>query len=85
MRYTRRAWGDAQAREYADTLKRGIEGVVSGQLRSKAMSDLHPGLRVAHCRHHYIFYLPRHNAPTWVVAILHERMDLIARIESRLT
>lgn len=84
VRYTRGQWGDTQAREYLVKLQRGIEGVATGRTRSKAMPELYPGIRMIHCEHHYIFCLPRDDAPTLVVAILHERMDQIARIAIRL-
>lgn len=84
VRYTRKAWGDAQARRYAAQLERGVEGVVSGQGAFRDMSVLYPGLRMARCEHHYIFVLPRDGAPALVVAILHERMDLMVRLGERL-
>ncbi|WP_232316649.1 hypothetical protein [Candidatus Burkholderia verschuerenii] len=34
--------------------------------------------------HHCIFCLPREDAPALVVAIVHERMDLMARLADRL-
>lgn len=48
------------------------------------VSDLYPALLMAHCEHHYIFCLPREKAPTLIVAIFHERMDLITRVAGRL-
>jgi len=41
-------------------------------------------LRMVRCEHHYIFCLPRDDAPALVVAIFHERMDLMARLADRL-
>ena len=37
-----------------------------------------------HFEYHYIFCLPRDDAPALIVAILHERMDLMARLADRL-
>ena len=48
------------------------------------MSDLYPELCMAHCEHHYLFCLPREKAPALIVAIFHERMDLMARVVERL-
>jgi len=84
VRYTRMAWGDVQARRYAAQLERGLEAVVSGQGVFKDMSALYPGLRMARCEHHIIFVLPRDGAPALVVAIFHERMDLMVRLQDRL-
>jgi len=83
-RYTQNQWGDAQTRRYLAELKHCIERVSAGQGLSKDMSDLHPGLRMVHCRHHYIFCLPRNDVPALVVAILHEHMDLMVRLADRL-
>jgi plasmid stabilization system protein ParE len=47
------------------------------------MTALYPSLRMIHCEHHFIFCLPRENAPVLVVAILHERMDLMTRVADR--
>jgi plasmid stabilization system protein ParE len=84
IRYTRKQWGDAQTRAYVAKLQRGIEGVATGQGFFKDMAALYPGLRMIHCEHHYIFCLPRDGAPALVVAIFHERMDLMTRLEDRL-
>ncbi len=84
VRYTRKAWGEAQARAYSEALRTGIQRLVNGQGTYKILGDIHPALRVTRCEHHYIFCLWREDAPSLIVAILHERMDLIARITDRL-
>lgn len=84
VRYTRNQWGEVQARRYLAKLTRGIERISSGEGPSKDMGDLYPGLRMVRCEHHYIFCLPRDNAPALVVAIFHEQMDLITRLADRL-
>ena len=35
-------------------------------------------------KHHYVFCLPHGSAPALVVAIFHERMDLMVRLSERL-
>jgi plasmid stabilization system protein ParE len=84
IRYTRQQWGDAQLRVYMDKLERGIARLAAGQGTFKDLAALHPALRMAHCEHHYIFCLRRENAPALIVAILHERMDLMTRLADRL-
>lgn len=84
VRYTRKRWGVAQARSYVAKLERGIASVVSEQGAFRDMSVLYPGLRMARCEHHFLFALPRVDAPALVVAILHERMDLMVRLRERL-
>lgn len=84
IRYTREQWGDVQTRRYVAKLTRGIERIATGQGTSKDMTALYPALRMGRCEHHYIFCLPRDDAPALVVAIFHERMDLMARVVGRL-
>lgn len=84
VRYTRKQWGDAQVRRYITKLERGIACLAAGQGIFKDMSALYPAMRMAHCEHHYVFCLPRGDAPTLIVAIFHERMDLMARLANRL-
>ncbi|WP_416463795.1 type II toxin-antitoxin system RelE/ParE family toxin [Sphingomonas sp. VDB2] len=84
IRYTRAEWGDVQARIYLKKLTRGLERVATGQGAFRNMSALYPNLRVIRCEHHYIFCLPRDAAPALIVAIFHERMDLMVRLADRL-
>lgn len=84
VRYTRKQWGDQQVRGYITKLEQCIVRIASGQGTFKEMSALYPTLRMAHCQHHYVFYLPREDAPALIVAIFHERMDLMARLADRL-
>jgi plasmid stabilization system protein ParE len=84
IRYTRNRWSDAQARRYIAKLEQGIARLAAGQGSFRDMSALFPALRMAHCEHHYVFCLPREEAPPLIVAIFHERMDLMARLADRL-
>jgi len=84
IQHTRQQWGEAQVRRYIARLETGIAKVALGQGVFKEMDALYPGLRVAHCGHHYVFCLPQGNAPALIVAIFHERMDLMARLADRL-
>ena len=84
LRYTRRQWGAAQARRYVGQLQRCVEILATGDGGHRDLEDLHPGLRVVRCEHHDIFCLPRIGAPALIIAILRERMDLMARIAGRL-
>lgn len=84
IRYTRDQWGEAQLRRYIARLEEGITRLASSQQSFKDMGSLYPKLRMARCEHHYVFCLPRENAPALIVAIFHERMDLMARLADRL-
>ncbi|MGE8106487.1 type II toxin-antitoxin system RelE/ParE family toxin [Allorhizobium sp. NPDC080224] len=82
--YTRAQWSAAQVRHYVTALERGMENIAAGKAPFKDLSALYPALRMARCQHHYIFCLPRDHAPALIVAILHERMDLMRRLADRL-
>ena len=84
IRYTRQQWSDQQVRVYIGRLERGIARLAARQGAYRDMSDLYPKLLMAHCEHHYAFALTREGAPALVVAILHERMDLMTRLAERL-
>ncbi|WP_443971455.1 type II toxin-antitoxin system RelE/ParE family toxin [Sphingobium sp. CR28] len=85
VRHTRKQWGAPQARIYVAQVREGIEMLVAGQGAFKDMSDLYPALRMARCEHHYIFCLPRTEEPAIIIAIFHERMDLMTRLGARLS
>lgn len=84
IRHTRKQWGDAQTRGYVAKLQAGMESVAKGEGFFKDMSALYPGLRMVRCEHHYIFCMPRDDAPALVVAVFHERMDLMVRLATRM-
>ena len=84
FRYTRKQWGSTQVRRYIGRLEQGIVRLAAGQGSFKDMSALYPALRMARCEHHYVFCLPREDAPALVVAIFPERMDLMARLTDRM-
>ncbi|UWU24298.1 type II toxin-antitoxin system RelE/ParE family toxin (plasmid) [Rhizobium sp. CB3171] len=84
IRHTRAQWGAAQVRRYVSDLERGIANLAEGKGPFKDMSALHPALRMARCEHHYVFCLLREDAPALIVAIFHERMDLMQRLARRL-
>ncbi|MEJ2633228.1 MAG: type II toxin-antitoxin system RelE/ParE family toxin [Acidihalobacter sp.] len=76
--------GHAQVRRHIATLKQCITRLATGQGALQALDALYPSLRMAHCEHHVVFCLPRGNTPALIVAILHERMDLVTRLADRL-
>ncbi len=84
VRYTVAQWGEQQCRSYVAELEECATALAKGQGVFKDMTALLPGLRVAACGKHFVFCLPRSDAPALVLAILHERMDIVTRLRSRL-
>jgi toxin ParE1/3/4 len=83
-KYTVEQWGQAQCRAYIAELENATEALAKGEGFFKNMEDVLPGLRMSHCGKHYIFCMPQKDSPALILAILHERMDIIARLRNRL-
>ncbi len=84
IRYTLSQWGVEQARLYTDKLHRCFENIAAEKTASRQFSEKYPQARVTHCEHHYVFYLELEGKPPRIFAVLHERMDLLARLKDRL-
>ena len=83
-RYTRRQWGDAQSRRDAQILATCFQKIAAGEVVPRRPSTQFPDLLVTRCERHVIFYLHPEGEKPRIVAVLHERMDMIARRRHRL-
>jgi toxin ParE1/3/4 len=83
-RYTVSQWGIPQARRYQTSMEaffqKLAEETSSGRPFIKRRSDL----LLARFEHHFVFFVRRENKPLLIVAVFHEKMDLIRRIQLRL-
>jgi toxin ParE1/3/4 len=84
-RYTLRRWGARQQQRYAHQLAACFQRIVEGRARSKTFSERFPQGRVARCQHHYVFYIHPEGQKPLMLAVLHEQMDLLARLGERLS
>lgn len=84
VRYTAQQWGAAQARAYARQIDEAAEDLALGQGVFKDWSAVLPGLRVKAVGSHFVFCVVRPGKLALVLAILHQRMDLMARLKGRL-
>ena len=80
--YTQETWGEAQADRYQEDLHGCCERVAVGVVRAKSVPGI-DGVKVHHCRHHYLFFIEQRGTIV-IIAVLHERMDLIERLRDRL-
>lgn len=83
-RYTRRQWGEARSRHYARILASCFQKIAAGEVVQRSFSDRFPELLAARCEHHFIFYLHPEGQKPEIIAVLHERMNLLARLQDRL-
>lgn len=79
-RYTSQKWGKPQAMKYAGLLDSCFQKIGQGQDTSKSIIPNREDIRVCRCEHHYVFYL-RKNQTAIILAVLHERMDMIERLK----
>ena len=84
VRYSTRQWGVAQARAYARQIDAVAAALAAGQGVFKDWGDLLPGLRGQGAGSHYVFCVDRPGQSALILAILHQRMDLMARLKERL-
>jgi len=83
-RYTLKHWGKKQSMHYAGILGKYFRNIASGDVHSRSFSENFPQVKVSHCEHHYIFYIHPDKKPPVIIAVLHERMDLLVRLRNRL-
>jgi toxin ParE1/3/4 len=80
-RYTARHWGATQADAYVRAIVETCRAVARGEHTGTDASDLRPGYRKLRIGRHIAFYRPKDDGSVEVVRILHERMDLPARLD----
>ncbi|WP_269525319.1 type II toxin-antitoxin system RelE/ParE family toxin [Coraliomargarita parva] len=84
-RYTLETWGAAQQQIYRDKLIACFEAIANGGIVARHFSKKYPDCSVTRCEHHYVFYLEAvHESPPVIIAVLHEKMDFLVRLKSRL-
>jgi plasmid stabilization system protein ParE len=83
-RYTLNQWGKKQSLRYANLLENRFQEIAGRTAMSRSFSNLYPQIRVTHCEHHYIFYAHNEGERPCILAVLHERMDLVSRLQDRL-
>jgi plasmid stabilization system protein ParE len=82
--YTAEQWGERQADLYTGRLETCFRGIAEGRVRSRNFSPRYPQVQVTRCQHHYVFYTHPEGQRPRIIAVLHERMDMLARIGERL-
>jgi toxin ParE1/3/4 len=84
VRYSVQTWGEAQCRAYVAQIESAATEVALSKGVFRTRDDLYPGLRVKWVGQHFIFCLPQVGQPAVILAILHERMEMVDRLKSRL-
>lgn len=83
--YTIKNFGKRQMLKYKEQLKACLNKLASTSYSGRILNVEGKSLRLLHCQKHYIFALERADNPLLVIAVLHEKMDLVERVKNRLT
>ena len=83
-RYTIDTWGEEQAERYGTLLEKHFQAIARQPDKGRVFLPHRPELRVSRCEHHYVFYLIRAKQSPLILAVFHERMDLMTRLRDRL-
>lgn len=83
-RYTLTKWGKEQSVRYARLLDKRFLEIAARTAYSRTFSIRYPQILVNRCEHHYIFYIHPEDKPPRIIAVLHERMDMLNRLKNRL-
>ena len=84
IRYTNEHWGVSQCLSYIEELETAATALARGKIPFKDLRAIHPNLRMAKSGKHFIFCIQREAELPLILAILHERMDILARLKKRL-
>ena len=82
--YTIQTWGMDQADRYGAQIENHLEAIASDKARARTFLKHRPELLVSRCEHHCVFHLARKGQPPLILAVLHEKMDLMRRLRARL-
>ena len=69
---------------YEASLESNLKGICAGETRTRRVFEHRSDIRVSRCEHHYVFAQMREDEVPLIVAVLHEKMDLLVRLRERL-
>lgn len=81
--YTRRTWGDQQAKSYIAKLVIDIKALRETAFRNPLFEGVYPGLRRTRSGMHHVYYLASEDQVE-ILAVIHVKRDPGARIEEEI-
>lgn len=77
-------WGIAQAKRYQAALEDCFQTIGEKRIAGRIFIRRRPDLLFTRCEHHFIFFQMREKKGPLILAVFHEKMDLMTRIGVRL-
>ena len=84
FQYTLKTWGNEQLARYQKALVSALDAIASGRMHGRSLSKNLPEVLFVKAEHHYVFYLIRDKSKPIIIAIFHEKQDIVARLKQRL-
>lgn len=82
--YTNERSGREQSQNYAGELAACFQKIADGSVSERRFREIAEDVFITRCEHHYIFYRKAAGTRAIIFAVLHKKMDLIARVRERL-
>ena len=79
--YTIKAWGSKKAKQYLFDIEAKLELVASNPELGRARPEINRNYFSCPASHHIIYYLKAENH-IQIIAILHQRMDIVKRLQN---
>jgi plasmid stabilization system protein ParE len=70
--------------ELTASAQEDFKNIANRTAYARSFSKRYPQVLVSRCEHHYIFYLHQEIKPPRIIAVLHERMDMLRRLTNRI-
>ena len=79
--YSAQNWGTEQANRYVLGIRYSCEALAAGRERGRPIDEIRPGYRKLAVQSHFLCYRITNAGLIDVVRILHQRMDVVARLK----
>ncbi|MDG1253869.1 MAG: type II toxin-antitoxin system RelE/ParE family toxin [Glaciecola sp.] len=85
VQYTFQKWGSSQVNNYTSYLEATFEKIGKGNVIAKKFSDILPEVLVTKSKYHFVFFVSPKNKKPVIIAIIHEKRNILKLLINRLT
>jgi plasmid stabilization system protein ParE len=84
FQYTLKTWCSEQLARYQKALVSALNAIASGRMHGRSLSKNLPEVLFVKAEHHYVFYITEDQKKPLIIAIFHEKQDIVRRLTQRL-